>query len=422
MAKKTFRFPKGTEKISAKEWAEVLSTYEKVEVPGSVVNVSINTEGTDITTKEIVFHKGTQQLSLISDKKTIFFNIPTTVHTIRNWNYNGENLFHTSRILILGIGVMSAEGIQGPEYLQYYSTTRVASYNGRKQDLKHLVYLGTKIDQKYGSYNVPDGCVIHVEQKKTALSILKRVNVDTVFVIPDAAEWKDFPADKLAMTMEEYNPESRILPEQKKMREEKEKARVEEKEQELIKQRQIRKERLLQDMSAQVVKPVLAPLFGTFERETWNGQVVNDPAYRVKIIEEKEGADNVLELTAIIEPNLFDDRWKRSLAIEFRMLPTEITDKMVDISHHFTQIKDFVAKNKEMFSKYHLDFHLNDFCKNTYTPGLSLPFQDYNIVAQLNKNRIQEDVEELTKFVSGFSKVINEAKVNFPLGVLVKKY
>lgn len=206
---KTFKFPVGTTKIDKKELKEVFAQYERVEIPGTVLKIDAwfnNDEISRFVVKELVLHEGVQILYLNANA-TCSMNVPKS---LRNINTN----LCLPRILCLPetFNCLQRE-LNGVEYLQAYSDSEVRYCFRDSKKLKHYVYLGKKISPKYYLFdNIPDGCVIHVESEKMAKSVLKKggFDVSKVFVIPDALEWKDFPADKLALTMEEYNPESRI--------------------------------------------------------------------------------------------------------------------------------------------------------------------------------------------------------------------
>lgn len=225
---KTFKFPVGTTKIDKKELKEVFAKYERVEIPGTVLKIDAwfnNDEISRFVVKELVLHEGVQILYLNANA-TCSMNVPKS---LRNINTN----LCLPRILCLPetFNCLQRE-LNGVEYLQAYSDSEVRYCFRDSKKLKHYVYLGKKISPKYYLFdNIPDGCVIHVESEKMAKSVLKKggFDVSKVFVIPDALEWKDFPADKLALTMEEYNPKSRITSTQtalieKKFEEQKRKA------------------------------------------------------------------------------------------------------------------------------------------------------------------------------------------------------
>lgn len=224
---KTFKFPVGTTKIDKKELKEVFAKYERVEIPGTVFRIDARFDINDssrFVVKELVLNEGAQSLILFANN-TPSVNVPKSLLEI-------ETNAQLPRVLCLPESFIKlTSNINGVEYLQAYSDSEVR-YCFRGSKLKHYVHLGERISPKYYLFDgIPEGCVIHVESEKMAKSVLKKggFDVSKVYVIPDALEWKDFPADKLALTMEEYNPESRITSAQtalieKKFEEQKRKA------------------------------------------------------------------------------------------------------------------------------------------------------------------------------------------------------
>lgn len=224
---KTFKIPAGTTKIDKKELKEVFAKYERVEIPGTVFRIDgrfdIN-DSSRFVVKELVLNEGTQSLILFANN-TPSVNVPKSLLEI-------ETNAQLPRVLCLPESFIKlTSNINGVEYLQAYSDSEVR-YCFRGSKLKHYIYLGERISPKYYLFDgIPEGCVIHVESEKMAKSVLKKggFDVSKVYVVPDALEWKDFPADKLTLTMEEYNPESRITSTQtalieKKFEEQKRKA------------------------------------------------------------------------------------------------------------------------------------------------------------------------------------------------------
>lgn len=206
---KIFKFPVGTTKIDKKELKEVFSKYELVEIPGTVFRIDArfdNNDSSRFAVKELVLNEGTQSLILFANN-THSVNVPKSLLEI-------ETNAQLPRVLCLPENFIRLNwGIYGVEYLQAYGESEVRYCFGRGSKVRHYVLLGKKLTpKKYLFDNIPAGCVIHVESEKMAKSVLKKggFDVSKVFVVPDALEWKDFPADKLALTMEEYNPESRI--------------------------------------------------------------------------------------------------------------------------------------------------------------------------------------------------------------------
>ncbi len=216
---KTFRFPSGTDKISKNELAKAFSEYERVEIPGSVLRIDArfdNAETSGFIVKQLLLNEGLLSLKLFAGS-AISVNVPQSLQEI-------ETSAQLPRVLCLPDAFNRlCWHINGVEYLQAYSDSEVR-YCFQDSKLKHYVYLGEKISTKqYLFSDIPAGCVIHVESEKMVEKVLKKggFDVSKVYVVPDAIEWKDFPADKLAMTIEEYNPVSRVVPAQIKLQEEK---------------------------------------------------------------------------------------------------------------------------------------------------------------------------------------------------------
>lgn len=207
--KKKFKFPAGTTKIDKKELAKVFSEYERVEIPGTVFRFDARFDNNEIScfiVKELVLNEGIQSLILFANN-TLSVNVPKSLLEIQT------NALLPQVLCLPESFNKLCWHINGVEYLQAYSDSDVRYCFRDSKKLKHYVYLGKKISPKHYLFSeIPAGCVIHVESEKMAKSVLKKggFDVSKVFVIPDALEWKDFPADKLALTMEEYNPESRI--------------------------------------------------------------------------------------------------------------------------------------------------------------------------------------------------------------------
>lgn len=216
---KIFQFPSGTTKISKNEFTKVFSEYERVEIPGSVLRIDArfdNAETSGFIVKQLVLNKGILSLKLFANS-AISVNVPLSLLEI-------ETSAQLPRVLCLPDTFNRLYWhINGVEYLQAHSDSEVR-YCFQDSKLKHYVYLGEKISPKqYLFSQIPAGCVIHVESNKMAEKVLKKggFDVSKVYVVPDALEWKDFPADKLALTMEEYNPESLITSAQIKLQREK---------------------------------------------------------------------------------------------------------------------------------------------------------------------------------------------------------
>ncbi len=230
----TYTFSEGTRQIKAADMEKALLNYDGIVIPGSVENVRIDTSkiSQPIRAAEIILNEGVRTLNIYSDKR-IVFNMPTTLLKIKT---RGE-AYPNSNVLCLPSGFQELDIIGGVEYLQAWDSCSVGPvYLPRR--IKHYVLLGNKLSLKrFAFWGCPKGMVLHVESNKVALSILKKwkrefdcannwygyrmdVSLFNAVVVPDADEWKDFPKDKLSLTLEEYNAESRVLPKQQMLRKE----------------------------------------------------------------------------------------------------------------------------------------------------------------------------------------------------------
>lgn len=206
---KTFTFPTGTTQISKKELIEAFSKYERVEIPNTVLRIKVrfdNDERSRFIVKELVLNEGIQCLTLFANRR-LSVNVPKSLLEV-------ETDALLPRVLCLPENFIKLNfGINGVEYLQAHGESEVRYCFDKNSKIKHYVLLGKKLTPKYYLFdNIPAGCVIHVESEKMAEKVFKKGGFDVtkVYVIADAQEWKDFPVDKLALTMEEYNPKSRI--------------------------------------------------------------------------------------------------------------------------------------------------------------------------------------------------------------------
>ena len=205
----TFQFPAGTSQISKKELKEAFSKYERVEIPGTVIRINArfdNDESSRFIVKELVLNEGIQCLTLFANRR-FSVNIPKSLLEL-------ETNAQLPRVLCLPENFIRLNwGINGVEYLQAYGESEVRYCFDKNSKIKHYVLLGNKLTPKqYLFDDIPAGCVIHVESEKMAEKVLKRGGFDVtkVYVVSDALEWKDFPADKLALSMDDYNPVTRI--------------------------------------------------------------------------------------------------------------------------------------------------------------------------------------------------------------------
>lgn len=254
---KTFKFPAGTTKISKKELKDVCFKYERVEMPDSVLEIDALFSDQDnhrFIVKEFVLNDGIQSLKLIISRK-FSINVPKTLLEIVT---NAQ----LPQVICLPENFIHLEcGINGVEYLQAYGESEVRNILGKYCKLKHYVILGKKLSPKKHLFDfIPDGCVIHVESNKMAEKVLKRggFDISKVYVVADALEWKDFPADKIALTMEEYNPESRITTAQIKLQEKKAEEAKQKAEEHAQKERERSKGKIMGGMILPFVKNFLS--------------------------------------------------------------------------------------------------------------------------------------------------------------------
>lgn len=413
MSKQKFKFPKGTTTISPQEMADALCNYEVVEVPGTVRKVLVNAEEKDrkFIAKELILHEGTLELRLPYTTQNIQYNVPKSVREIRcTFHYYNDtpNGFQAPNILCLNDDFQYAEGLKGVEYLQHHNSSCVAK--SRFSNLKHYVYLGSTINQKGGQFERISGAVIHVENEKVAKSVLKRINtfetlIFNSYVVVDALEWKDFPADKLALTMEEYDPESRILPLQKKMREEKlqEKAEKERKEQEEERQRQ--KDKMMASMTKPIIMGALEPLC--------------DSCTISKVDNDKQTVTVSVSLDAI---KWYDHR--------DRLLGTrlEISSSMDNISENAQKMAKVLSELKDFFQRYAQDMErlkmrmqesVNAWMHVDWNILLATRCQGISITAIVKRDYIVEDSKVFTAFTEELDSILTHAKYDENINVKI---
>lgn len=409
MSKQKFKFPKGTTKISAKEMTEALCNYETVEVPGTVRKVHVDMEEEDrkYIAKELILHEGTSELRFGYSTQNIQYNVPESVREIRCWYHYSDDKskgFQAPKVLCLNDDFQYAGGLRGVEYLQHHNSSCVAM--SRFRNLKHYVYLGSTINQKGGQFeDLTPGAVIHVENEKVAKSMLKRCNIFDNYVVVDALEWKDFPADKLALTMEEYDPESRILPLQKKMREEKlhEKAEKERKEQE--EERQKQKDKMMTSMTKPIIMGALEPLC--------------DSCTISKVDNDKQTVTISVSLDAI---KWFDHR--------DRLVGTrlEISSSMDNIAENAQKMAKVLSELKDFFQRYAGDMErlemrmqesVNTWMHVDWNILLATRCQGISITAIVKRDNIVEDSKVFTTFTEELDSILTHAKYDENINVKI---
>lgn len=414
MADKKYTFPKGTTSIPPKELHEVFRKYEIVEIPGTVSEVRTRLTNIDLKSvlKELILHEGTVALNVTIDK-SVRYNIPSTLLDIA---CPGT----APKVVCLSIGLHKAHfcNFCEIEYLQAHTNSDVR-YN-RFRDLKHFVYLGSTIKNWVHSPfdNIPAGCVIHVENMKMAMSVLKKCDVLKHYVVVDAEEWKDFPAEKLGLTMEAYNPESRILPEQITMREEK-KLQLEAEEKEKQEEaRNIQKQKMIASIAEKVVALVLKPLVGPNSPDKYRW---NENNYHVKAQEDEKTGESLVSIEIILAKNLWDDNWSKSLWSEVKMTATEVAEKINIYAEHFNRLQSFIEENRELIEYHEIRMGGKRTIPLCPTPGISLPFFDSIIVGRVEPATIQEDVKKIKDFADQLENLIIDGKKDFPYGFTIER-
>jgi len=411
-----YRFPDGIITISKAEMQEALCHYDTVEIPGTVREVAISTINGEIKAKRILLHEGT-----VSVKNTgshhFNINIPDTLMEIEG--------FEAPKVSCLPLSFRRAFHVSGIEYLQAYPQAEVRY--PWDDNLRHFVLLGDELPYiVYRFEHVPDGCVIHVESIKMAEKVLKYVDAEKVYVIPDAAEWKDFPADKIALSIEEYNPESRLVELQIEMRKARQAEREAEEQKRQEKLRQEGKERSIRKMVEPVIMPLLESLLGPQESVVdWRYQ---DTYYKysITVMEGSTPGETSIVVKASVASNLDINYYNQYKSKEFSALAVVATFTATDfpkciplLAGQITKMRDFMAAHRETINKYHLIPGDDKFRPECTTPGVSLPFLDNVMVGSVDMATIGSDVDEIKKFVVCLEQQIAQARQVFPHGFTI---
>lgn len=410
MADKKYTFPEGTLRIKPKELYDIFCKYEVVEIPGSVAEVVTQDNRDAIRSsilKKLILNEGTITLCADIGKKATY-NIPTTLLQIE---CNGI----APKVVCLKEGFQRSNNwqVSEVEYLQAYTTADIR-WN-KFQNLKHYVYLGDRI-KNWGHSPfeyIPAGCVIHVENKNMAKSVLKKCDVFSHYVVVDAEEWKDFPADKLAMTMEEYDPESRILPIQIKMREESRLQKDAEEKKKQEEHRQLQKQKVMVDLSVMVIAPVIEPLLGPKSQDRFGRWVHN---YNVSAVEHEQTGESLVAVNALLANDLWDGLWNSSLWLQVRFTTSEVADKINIYADHFKRIKSFVEENRALIGQYNIRMGGDNFKPVCPLPGIKLPFLDTAIVAEFNTATMHEDLTKIKDFADNLEGLVRNGQKDFSLG------
>lgn len=393
----TYKFPEGTKKLTKKQILEAARKYEKLEIPGSVHEVKIELGNEVLPLKELFFHEGVHNIFLVGDAgEPISYNIPQSLLLLRGgW---GNKRFRAPRVACFPQSLQNAWYFGGIEYLQAYKDCDVRFFDG--DELKHYVYLGDGSSRLKDVFSdIPQGCVIHVENKKVALSTLKKVDVDKVYVIPDAKEWKDFPADKLALTREEYDPESRILPKQIEMREEKRRKEAEEAPKQQEKERKERKDMMVASMAKPIIESAFCPLC--------------DKVQVASISQENANGEDVIKARLLISDIQWITSDDKTVSTEF-----DIEIPLSDVAYNaekavavVKQLKDVFDRNQQLMQSMGIRLNIIWIPKENTRPMLVLPVGNGNsISAYLNWDTMTEDSKAMRGFVKELTEIVETAK------------
>lgn len=394
---KTYKFPKGTKTLTKEQILEAARKYERLEIPGSVLKVAIDLGKESLPLRELFFHEGAQEISLDEGaSEPVSYNIPQSLLKLHGGWCNVK--FRAPRVACFPQSVQDAVGFVGVEYLQAYKDSCVRSFRG--DDLKHYVYLGksgSRLTDIFSS--VPEGCVIHVENKSMASSTLKKVDIDKVYVIPDALEWKDFPADKLALTMKEYDPESRILTKQIEMREEKRRKEAEEAPKQQEKERKERKDMMVASMAKPIIESTFCPLcdkiqVASMSQENANGEEVIKARLLISDIQWITSDDKTVSTEFYIEIPLSDVAHNAEKAVAV-----------------VKQLKDVFDRNQQLMQSMGIRLNIPGMTKENTRPILVLPVGNGNsISAYLNWDTMTEDIKAMRGFVKELTEIVETAK------------
>lgn len=411
-----YRFPDGIITISKAEMQEALCKYDTIEIPGTVREMVISTISGNIKAKRIILHDGT-----VSVKNTgshhFSINIPDTLMEIEG--------FQAPKVSCLPLSFRRAYHVSGIEYLQAYPQADVRYPWDDK--LRHFVLLGDELPYIVHRFeHVHDGCVIHVESISMAEQVLKYVDAEKVYVIPDAAEWKDFPVDKLSLNIDDYNPESRLVERQIEMRKARQAERDAEEQKRQEKLRQEGKERSIRKMVEPIIMPVLENLLGPQESVIdWRYQETYYKYY-ITVTEASTPGETSIVVKASVISNLnisYHNQYKSkdfsALAVVITFTATDFPKCIPLLAEQISKIRDFMTAYGDTINKYHLIPGDDKFRPDCTTPGVSLPFFDNVIVGSISIDTIGRDVTEIQDFVKNLEQQIGEARQLFPRGFTI---
>ncbi|MDO4497602.1 MAG: hypothetical protein Q4B58_07235 [Bacteroidales bacterium] len=400
MAKKIYKFPEGTTSVKPIEINKALCLNDVVEFPGSIVNITVKPSAyaQRVKAQELIFHEGIREI-VLGPGCPFKYNIPKSAIKIDSIMYDSQEKPIGPRVLCLDEKVQQAYGLYGVEYLQGWNTSEIRYLNAEK--LKHYVFLGKGRLKSYAFNNLPEGCVIHVENVTMAKKVMKVCSIHAD-VVPDALEWKDFPKEKLALTAEEYNSSSRILPEQIKLREEWAHEKEEQKRQEEDSIRQYKKQQLMAGMADTILQPLLKP--AGFD-------------YSVQMNEDLA--------TCTIEISVIQNLWDRygTLWMEARIPLDQVAQYAQELCDMTTRIGEFHMRQHGVMElhniTYALPLHRSTRISSDIPPcGLSLPMSGGQLTASLRQEHLLDDVQTIKQFADELNALL---QTSIPEGVQLKR-
>lgn len=414
-----YRFPDGIVSISKEEMQEVLCNYDTIEIPGSVREVNLVNGGDaakEIKTRNIILHEGTISVKNLGSHR-YNINIPDTLIEMEG--------VQAPRVSCLPLSFRRAYHISGIEYLQAHPQADVR-YPWDDM-LKHFVLLGSELPYIIHRFeHVPEGCVIHVESNEMAETVLKYVDAEKIYVIPDADEWKDFPPGKMNLSIEEYDPESRLVPRQTELRKAKQAARAAEEEKRQEKLRQEGKERSIRKMVEPVIMPLLEGLLGPQETVVdWRYQ---DTLYKysITVTEGNTPGETSIIVKATVTSNLSIEYYNQYKSKDFSALAVLATFSATDfpksvplLAGQITRVRDFLEKHRDVINRYHIIPGDDKFKPECSAPGIALPFLDTVIVGSINSETIGTDVTSISEFAGSLETLIRQAQEVFPKGFTI---
>lgn len=395
---KVFRFPDGTKSISNEEMRRALCTHDRVEFPGSVINLKIDFRKCEpiCRCRELILDEGIISFSTIGEKYVpheIHYNTPNSLIEL-------DSGCSAPKVVCLSVALRKCSHLRGTEYLQAHASSDVRWFSC--DNLRHYVLLGDKISNRQNQFDyISDGCVIHVESKQVALQVLKRCDVEKLYVVADADEWRDFPADKLALTAEQYNAESRILPEQIELRQQCAAKRQQEKEQKEEKKLQEAKNKKINDMSANIVASALQSVHA---------------AFRIDYLK----PDGRLPIYIQVVENIFSEGyrsyegWNESLNVCLDIAPIDVAAAMPHLTELILGIRS-LFDNSEFVKNREMRYVKNNNSLRLSSPIISLPLgHNGSLAFSLNMEDILKETKSAILFVKELNKLVAAAEKKIP--------